>query len=198
MSTFNITVDTSSWTKLVDANDTDFFITWDAAKTVEIASTEFDIAPVGKGHRFTREKKVTREDVGAGYVWGKLATLGSGTSFKVTVSKTTSVAGATGGFDTVEGVHKVAMMVWNPSTLAWERSTGSGSSGGGSSGEPATLTKRIDPGTNTIYVGTATLGTSESSIGWTVQKIELNNEGAAVSIKIGTGAWDNRASLSFQ
>lgn len=196
MSTFNITVDTSAWTKLVDANDTDFFITWDAAKTVEIASTEADTAPSSKGHRFTREKKVTREDVGAGYVWGKLVASGSGTSFKVTVSKTTSLVGATGGFDTLEGVHKVAMLVWNPSTLAWERSTGSGS--GGSVGEPAVLTKRIDPGESVTYVGTAILGSVESSTVWTVRKIEFDLTGAATSIKVATGAWVDRASLSYQ
>ena len=194
MSTLNTTISSQSWTKLVDAMDTDFLITWDVSKIVEVASTDEDMPPIINGHRFSHNVRITRDDTGAGYVWARLVDSTGGLSFRVTVSKTTSSSGATGGFDSTEGVHKVAMLVWNPSSLAWERAANS--TGGGSSGS-VSLTKRIDIGTPYIYSGTSALGSIESSTNWTIQRTELNLAGDPIAIKIAIGSWDNRSSLTY-
>ena len=195
MSTLNTTISSQSWTKLVDAMDTDFLITWDVSKIVEVASTDEDTPPIINGHRFSHNVRITRDDTGAGYVWARLVDSTGGASFRVTVSKTTSSSGATGGFDSTEGVHKVAMLVWNSDTLAWERAANS-AGGGGSSGA-VLLTKRIDIGTTYIYSGTSSLGSTESSTNWTIQRIELNLAGDPIAIKISIGSWDNRSSLTY-
>ena len=208
MSTFNTQISTQAWTKIVEPSDTDFLVTWDTAKVVEFASTELDSAPEVNGHRMPREKSVTREDVGAGYVWAKL--VHDGTTAKtllITVSKTSSNVGATGGFDIVEGVHKVAMLIWNPLALAWERGTGAGTSGSsGTSGGTGTgvvpaarLTKRMDlANSQLIYIGEASLGTLETSSGWWVKRVAFNSTGNPEAEMYGSGSWADRYSLTYQ
>lgn len=99
------------------------------------------------------------------------------------------------GFDESEGVQKVATLVWNASLLQWERGTGS-ASGGGSSGVPPT-TRRIDTGALITYVGQATPGTAETSVGWAIQKITFDTLGSATAVLFASGAWSNRAALSY-
>ena len=197
MSTSNISVSTAYWSKIVDASDTDFLVTWNVARTVEFATTDLDIAPQLAGHRFSREKIVTREDLGTGYLWARLISDSSVGSMQLSVSKTDSIVGATGGFDSVEGVQKVATLHWNPDLLQWERSTAS--SGGGSSSEPAVPnTKRFDKqNATTLYVGSAPVGTSEAGTGWAVRKITFDAEGNALAILYSTGTWANRYSLTY-
>ena len=199
MSTYNIQIAVAVWTKIADVSDTDFLVTWAASRIIEFASTEVDSVPLVTGHRLSKENRVTREEIGAGHVWAKVVP-GSSLSKSqiITISKTTSVAGAVGGFDGVEGVHKVAMMVWNPTSLQWERSTGVS---GGESGGGATIitTKRIDVVSDLlIYIGEAAVGTAESSTGWAIKKITFDGSGNPTAELHGSGSWVNRAAVSYQ
>jgi len=196
MSTVNVSIITGSWTKIADNSDNDFLITWDTARVIELASTEANTAPTVQGHRSAREKKFTREDLGPGYVWAKLVPNGSVNSIPLTISKSQDVAGSTGGFDSIEGVQKVALLTWNPSTLAWERLTNT-TLGGGSNSASLT-TKRMSQSPDAIYSGEASLGTAETSPSWIIKKIELDMNGNVTAIKIATGTWNDRVSLTYQ
>lgn len=200
MSTYNALINPVSWTKVVESTDTDFLITWDSAKVVEFAATDVDAEPTVRGHRISREARITRDEVGFGYVWAKSAPGGASNSIPLTVSKTQSTSGATGGFDINEGVHKVAMMAWNASLLTWERVNSGGLSGGGGGSvtESTPTTKRIESFPLYMYVGDAAVGTSEASTGWIIKKIELNVGGDVTAVKIATGSWNNRAVLNYQ
>ena len=200
MSTYNALINPVSWTKVVESTDTDFLITWDSAKVVEFAATDVDAEPTVRGHRISREARITRDEVGYGFVWAKSAPGGASNSIPLTVSKTQSTSGAIGGFDINEGVHKVAMMAWNASLLTWERVNSGGLSGGdgGSVTESTPTTKRIESFPLYMYVGDAAVGTSEASTGWLIKKIELNAGGDVTAVKIATGSWNNRAVLNYQ
>ena len=203
MSTYNAWINPVSWTKVVESTDTDFLITWDSAKVVEFAATDTDTEPTVKGHRISRENMITRDEVGYGYVWAKSAPGGASNGIQLTVSKTQSTSGATGGFDINEGVHKVAMMAWNSSLLTWERVnsgslSGGGGGGGGGTTESTSTTKRIESFPLYMYVGDAAVGTSEASTGWLIKKIEFNAGGDVTAVKIATGSWNNRAVLNYQ
>ena len=200
MSTYNALINPISWTKVVESTDTDFLITWDSAKVVEFAATDVDAEPTVRGHRISREARITRDEVGFGYVWAKSAPGGASNSIPLTVSKTQSTSGATGGFDINEGVHKVAMMAWNASLLTWERVNSGGLSGGGGGSvtESTPTTKRIESFPLYMYVGDAAVGTSEASTGWLIKKIEVNAGGDVTAVKIATGSWNNRAVLNYQ
>ena len=200
MSTYNALINPVSWTKVVESTDTDFLITWDSAKVVEFAATDVDAEPTVRGHRISREARITRDEVGYGFVWAKSAPSGASNSIPLTVSKTQSTSGAIGGFDINEGVHKVAMMAWNASLLTWERVNSGGLSGGGGGSvtESTPTTKRIESFPLYMYVGDAAVGTSEASTGWLIKKIELNAGGDVTAVKIATGSWNNRAVLNYQ
>lgn len=200
MSTYNALINPVSWTKVVESTDTDFLITWDSAKVVEFAATDVDAEPTVRGHRISREARITRDEVGYGFVWAKSAPGGASNSIPLTVSKTQSTSGAIGGFDINEGVHKVAMMAWNASLLTWERVNSGGLSGGGGGSvtESTPTTKRIESFPLYMYVGDAAVGTSEASTGWLIKKIELNAGGDVTAVKIATGSWNNRAALNYQ
>ena len=200
MSTYNALINPVSWTKVVESTDTDFLITWDSAKVVEFAATDVDTEPTVRGHRISREARITRDEVGYGFVWAKSAPGGASNSIPLTVSKTQSTSGAIGGFDINEGVHKVAMMAWNASLLTWERVNSGGLSGGGGGSvtESTPTTKRIESFPLYMYVGDAAVGTSEASTGWLIKKIELNAGGDVTAVKIATGYWNNRAVLNYQ
>ncbi len=202
MSTYNALINPVSWTKVVESTDTDFLITWDSAKVVEFAATDVDAEPTVRGHRISREARITRDEVGYGFVWAKSAPGGASNSIPLTVSKTQSTSGATGGFDINEGVHKVAMMAWNASMLRWERVDAAGLSGGGASngGDSSTapVTKRFELLPLYMYAGEAEVGTAESGTGWLIKKIELNAGGDVTAVKIATGSWNNRTSLNYQ
>lgn len=203
MSTYNITVVPVTWVKIVDEDDTDFLITWDTPTNVEFAATELDEAPLVNGHMFPREKRVTREDVGTGFVWAKLVSTGALNSIQLIVSKTQSVVGATGGFDMTERVHKVAMMVWNTDLLVWERATSIGGSGGGGSAPVSNKNKKFDQASpTTLYTGEADPGIATSSPGWRVKRITFGVDGFPAStdyaaLGASTQIWDNRASLNY-
>lgn len=104
------------------------------------------------------------------------------------------------GFDTVESVQKVAMMVWNPSTLSWVRATASNSSGGSSSGTTNEVyTRRIDAADpSTIYVGEAMPGTLETESGWVIRKNTFDTNGNPTATYIASGIWNDRSSLIYQ
>lgn len=204
MTTYNISVVSNSWVKIVDAGDTDFLVTWDTPTNVAFAATELDVEPTVYGHQFPREKRITREDVGTGYVWAKLAATGITSSMQLVVSKTQSVVGSTGGFDMNEGVHKVAMLVWNPSTLSWERGVGPSNSGGGDTSSPVSpKTKKFDQASlTTLYMGEAAPGSPTSSPVWSVKRITFGLDGMPSSVDFAalgasTQVWDARASLNY-
>ena len=199
MSTVSLAITTGSWTKVADANDTDFMVTWDTPRFVDFASTELDETPSIKGHRVSKEKPITREELGAGYVWARLVPDGSSQLMNLTLSKTKSIAGAIGGFDSTENVHKVAMTVWNPDTLAWERATAVGGSSGGSGESTTTKTKRYDFVSSTLmYVGEAAMGTAEGAATWIVRRITLDVGGNPLDNMAAIGSWTNRNSLTFE
>ena len=195
MSTSNINATTTDWTKVADASDSDFLITWGDSRTLEVSTTETDTEPTIRGHRFHREMKVTREMIGAGFVWVKAMTSGVNTPFTVVITKTRSSSGSVGGYDFAEQVQKVAILKWNPDALAWERSTTDGGSGLGAAVAPS---KRFDMGTSAIYVGEAPPGTLDSSPTWLIKKIVINPSGAVTHALWATGAWDNHTSLTYQ
>jgi hypothetical protein len=69
--------------------------------------------------------------------------------------------------------------------------------GGTGTAAPA-LARRIDAsGITTIYVGRAAAGTAESATGWTVIRTTYSALGALQTTATGSGAWINRASLTY-
>ncbi len=46
------------------------------------------------------------------------------------------------------------------------------------------------------YMGRAPIGTSTSSVGWDIARIEIDSNGSTTTLN-STGAWTNRASLSY-
>lgn len=80
---------------------------------------------------------------------------------------------------------RVANYVWDG--VNWQRSTNG-----------ANLTERYDyDDATTIYTGSATVGTTEGSTGWTITKYDLTDTNNA-SGKIATDvSWTNRASGTY-
>ena len=62
---------------------------------------------------------------------------------------------------------------------------------------PNNMTKRVDYGTRgdeqPVYVGWACKGLATSSDGWLIYYSEFDGQDRIVSIKIGYGAWNDRA-----
>lgn len=71
MPTSNITV-TTAWTKIAASADTELLATWSAPVGVDLAVTAADAAPTVEGHQLTKDDQISRDAVGAGYVWVKL------------------------------------------------------------------------------------------------------------------------------
>lgn len=110
------------------------------------------------------------------------------------------VSPETSGYDVAEQVLKVAMLVWNTSTLQWERYTG------GAAGTPAAegkLKKLVDqPSSTTMYVGEAAPGAAQSALSWRIQRITFNASGFPTAIEWAGGAgfnqaWTDRATASY-
>lgn len=103
------------------------------------------------------------------------------------------------GFDDLEGVQKVATMIWNPSLLTWERATASpGSSPSGAAAATSPSTKRIDkPSATLMYVGEAAVGTIETATGWGIKKIQFDTSGNATAVLFAIGPWVDRAVLVY-
>ncbi len=47
------------------------------------------------------------------------------------------------------------------------------------------------------YYGSAVAGTAESATGWTIHRITTDADGTVTASATATGAWSNRASLSY-
>ncbi len=86
MPTSNISV-TSTWTKIADEADEGFLLTWDSPVTVEVASTSADAQPIIRGHKLRMNEAITREILGAGYVWAKLCSGSFPAAVSVVVTK---------------------------------------------------------------------------------------------------------------
>ena len=100
------------------------------------------------------------------------------------------------GYDEVEGVAKVGMMVWNPLSLAWERATAS--EGGGGGGTVEITTRRIDSNDPlAMYIGDASPGTLESATGWVIKKNVFTAGGDITGVYVASGSWVNRTSLTY-
>jgi hypothetical protein len=57
---------------------------------------------------------------------------------------------------------------------------------------------RIDgAATSTVYVGRAPVGTSESSSGWVIKRRTFSAAGVLLTTRTASGAWVNRASLTY-
>ena len=69
----------------------------------------------------------------------------------------------------------------------------------GEQGEPAPVYAiRIDASmVHTIYTGRAAVGTAESSTGWTIKRRTFSTVGVLLTTTTVTGAWSNRASLTY-
>ena len=112
------------------------------------------------------------------------------------------------GFDETEKVHKVAMLAWNPSTLAWERMTPTGgtvpqTSGGGGGTVAAPKTKRMDQASpETLFIGEADPGSPASASVWRIKRITMSTAGDPVAIEFANAgafscSWDDRTTLSY-
>lgn len=86
MATYNIPVSTS-WVKIAENVNTDLLVTWNIPGILEIATTSADSAPTVTGHRLNREHAITRNVLGAGYVWAKWVPAGKPASVTLIVSK---------------------------------------------------------------------------------------------------------------
>jgi hypothetical protein len=65
-------------------------------------------------------------------------------------------------------------------------------------GGSASLARRIDASaTTTIYNGRAAAGTAENATGWTIIKTTFSAFGAKLTEGTASGAWTNRASLTY-
>lgn len=56
---------------------------------------------------------------------------------------------------------------------------------------------RCDSGADLIYVGRASPGTAESSAGWVIKRRTFTAAGVLLTTRTATGAWTNRASLTY-
>jgi hypothetical protein len=83
---------------------------------------------------------------------------------------------------------RVNNYIWNSNTGTWERADRLG----------AAVTERYDySSSTTIYVGSADVGTSDSSTGWRITKYDLSSSSNA-SGKIATDvSWNNRSSGTY-
>ena len=100
------------------------------------------------------------------------------------------------GYDDIESIQKVGMMVWNPLALAWERGAQSGSSSGTTA---PTVTKRVDVASALlIYVGEAVPGSVETASVWVVRKNTFDASGNPTATYIASGAWSGRSTLNYQ
>ena len=62
----------------------------------------------------------------------------------------------------------------------------------------ATYLVRIDAASvSTAYVGRAPVGTAESSTGWVIKRRTFSAAGVLLTTRTGSGAWTNRASLTY-
>ena len=99
------------------------------------------------------------------------------------------------GYDDTESVQKVALLVWNASLLQWERGT---AAGGGSTGSASPMTKRFDKASSSVmYVGSAAVGSAESSSVWGIKKYIFDANGNATAELYAAGSWTNRSSLTY-
>jgi len=56
-------------------------------------------------------------------------------------------------------------------------------------------------GNDYLYIGTAVPGLATSSVGWSIQRFELNNKKAPIDLKTtepNAGTWDDRAIESYE
>lgn len=64
--------------------------------------------------------------------------------------------------------------------------------------EPVT-TKRVEVVSATeTYIGDAPPGTAESADGWAIKYLTSDIAGNLTGVYIGSGAWDDRASLTYE
>jgi hypothetical protein len=56
---------------------------------------------------------------------------------------------------------------------------------------------RIAVAGSTVYTGRAPVGTAESAVGWTIKRRTFNAAGVLQATAIASGAWTNRASLTY-
>jgi hypothetical protein len=56
---------------------------------------------------------------------------------------------------------------------------------------------RWDAQATVIYRGTAPTNTSESSAGWTIKRRTFSTAGVLLTTGTATGAWSNRAALTY-
>lgn len=76
----------------------------------------------------------------------------------------------------------------NPSTdEIWDLSSGGGSS---------SYLVQSDFASPYNYIGRALVGTNTSSAGWNIARIQVASDGSTTTLN-GSGAWSNRASLSY-
>jgi hypothetical protein len=100
------------------------------------------------------------------------------------------------GYDEIEGVQKVGMMVWDVETLSWVRASSGDLTGTGSSSS-ISETKRIDDTGSIIYIGVAAPGTVESETGWTIKRIQFDESGNPTAVMLGAGIWSNRVTVNY-
>lgn len=86
MPTVNINV-SSAWTKIADASNSEFLATCNTPVSLEIATTAADVAPTVNGHMLSPDFAITRNLIGAGFVWVKTCSGSIPSTVSLVVSK---------------------------------------------------------------------------------------------------------------
>lgn len=97
MSTNNVSVSTE-WTQLATPLDTDLHISWGGPATVEFAVTDTDSTPTVSGHYFLSNSKLSRGDLGNGYLWSRKVKQGNDAGVTLCVTKGRSSLSPTPGY----------------------------------------------------------------------------------------------------
>jgi hypothetical protein len=69
--------------------------------------------------------------------------------------------------------------------------------GGSGVATPSDLVRIDAASISTAYVGRAPVGTSESSSGWVIKRRTFSAAGVLLTTRTASGAWTNRASLTY-
>lgn len=71
MPTANVEI-TQSWTKLANSSDVTVLVTSRSIYTIEVATTAADSAPSVSGHLLHDGDAITRDLIGAGFLWARV------------------------------------------------------------------------------------------------------------------------------
>ena len=107
------------------------------------------------------------------------------------------------GYDTDEGVQKVAGLVWDTDSLQWVRATQATGSGDAAVATTPKQSRFDQHDETTLYIGTAAVGVGTSEDLWKIKRITFNAlTGIPVTIQYANAGasnnqWDQRLLLAY-